>query len=175
MWRFGTVFAAGCDTFRRRRPEAGTISPKILHSRGRRDNPRTSHAQETRSDAREPHSNAARRRPRALSPPSVAARSAHPPPALSFAVAAGCVRPRWGARGPSRRRPSRSFAAAARRGMPPSPEFSPGRPPFPLLGAFGPTYLARGEKGQKSKVTCLGPPHSDLCCSKKVPPNRSPS
>ena len=37
------------------------------------------------------------------------------------AAAAGCVRERWGARGPSRRRPARSFAAAVRRRRPRQP------------------------------------------------------
>ena len=46
---------------RRERAAARTISPKLSHSRGRRDNPRTAHIQENRSDApaRSPASNLA--------------------------------------------------------------------------------------------------------------------
>jgi len=171
----GPFFGAGCDAFRHGTPAAGTISPKPPISRGICDSPRTADAQETRSDAREAHSNAVRRRPRALSGTFPTVRPPAAPAGLSFAVVAGCVRERWGARGPSRRRPARSFAASVRLMVPPSPEFSFGRPPFPLLGAFGPTYLAHHEKGPKSKVTCLGPPHGYLCCSKKVSPNQGAS
>ena len=132
----------------RRRP--GTISPEILHSRGRCDNPRTADAQETRSDAREPHptpSDAAR------GPfPTVRRRPpAPPPPALSFAVAAG-LGVRVGAREGRREggqggRLPRRFDGRCRRRR----NFPPEGPPFPFWAHLGrPTWLA-AKKAQKAR------------------------